>query len=71
MSDSIINCSASKKDIFMSIKKGLSDDFKNKKKFKSFFYGKGNSSKKIFNILKKKYFNNNLSNLLTKKFYNL
>ena len=43
----------------------------NKKEFKSFIYGKGNSSKTIFNILKKKYFNNNLSNLLTKKFHNL
>jgi GDP/UDP-N,N'-diacetylbacillosamine 2-epimerase (hydrolysing) len=71
MDDCIINCSASKKDILISIKKGLSENFKNKKKFKSFFYGKGNSSKKIFNILKTKYFNNNLSNLLTKKFYNL
>jgi GDP/UDP-N,N'-diacetylbacillosamine 2-epimerase (hydrolysing) len=71
MSDSIINCSPSKRDIMISIKKGLSNNFKNKKNFNSFSYGKGNSSKKIFNILKKKYLNKKLSNLLIKKFYNL
>lgn len=65
--ESVINCLPRKKDIKDSINKVYSVDFQKLLKSVINPYDKGNSSKKIVNILKKI----NLENILKKKFYDI
>ncbi len=64
---SVINSEIKEKNIRSSIKKAYSSYFKKSLKFNFSPYGKGDTSKKIFSILKK----TNLKNLMNKKFYDI
>ncbi len=64
---SVIDCSLSKKEVSLSIKKGLSIKFCNSFSNLKNPYGEGNSSKQIVNIIK----GFDLNEILHKKFYNL
>ena len=64
---SVINSEIKEKNIRSSIKKAYSSYFKKSLKFNLSPYGKGDTSKKIFSILKK----TNLKNLMNKKFYDI
>jgi len=54
-------------EIIKKIRVTLNEKFKHKIKNQKTFYGNGNSSKKIVNIIRKI----NLKNILKKKFYNI
>ena len=64
---SVLHTNYSSKQIFFSIKKGLSKDFKNIAKRKKTPYGKKGASKKIHKIIT----NINLQNILKKEFHDL
>ena len=66
-SKSVIYCEPNRVEIIKKIKIELNKKFKQKMKNQKTFYGSGNSSKKIVNIIKKI----NLNNILEKKFYNI
>ncbi len=66
-SKSVIDCEPNRIEIIKKIKITLNKKFKHKMKNQKTFYGSGNSSKKIVNIIK----NINLKNILEKKFYNI
>ena len=66
-SKSVIDCEPNRVEIIKKIKIALNKKFKQKMKNQKTFYGSGNSSKKIVNIIKKI----NLNNILEKKFYNI
>ena len=66
-SKSVIDCEPNRIEIIKKIKITLNKKFKHKMKNQKTFYGSGNSSKKIVNIIKKI----NLKNILEKKFYNI
>lgn len=67
LADSVIQCGTTSKDIESAIKHSISDEFKEKISDTKNPYGKGNSSEKILQVLKKI----DLNNLLKKKFYDL
>ena len=67
MMDSIINCNENYKSIIQSIKKCTSKKFLEKINNMSSPYGKGNSSKKILEKIKKI----RIKNILKKKFFDL
>ena len=64
---SVLHTNYNSKQIFFSIKKGLSKDFKNIAKRKKTPYGKKGASKKIHKIIT----NVNLQNILKKEFHDL